>query len=300
VDDTSLLAGADAIEAGLCREVAAGIERRQARAAEFSGNQPVSAPVAAGAAGAADSDRSALTARFRSFTWGGVLLAGLVDSINPCAIATLVFFMSLLVSTGVRGVRLAAAGLAFAAGSYAMYFCLGIGLIHALRACMAWKWLRAALDGGMVMALVVLAILSFRDAWRYFRGHQAGDVLLQLPAGLKQRIHARLRGVARARSLVIGGAAAGAIVTALESVCTGQVYLPTLVLIMREEGSGLAFKYLAGYNLMFIVPMLAILALVMGGLRTIELVAWSRRSVVTGKVLMGMLFIGMAVLVILL
>src|SRR5207244_2221128 len=43
-----------------------------------------------------------LTRRFQSLSAAPVVVAGLVDSINPCAVATLIFFLSYLTLGGRR------------------------------------------------------------------------------------------------------------------------------------------------------------------------------------------------------
>ncbi|MDD5707281.1 MAG: hypothetical protein PHR35_15260 [Kiritimatiellae bacterium] len=282
VDDRVMLAGEKAVAERLIPTVGAALADPVRRVAA---SMPSPSP----------QDRAPLLEMLSRFTWGGVLTAGLVDSLNPCAIATLVFFMSLLVAGGARAPRLLTAGLAFAAGAYLAYFALGFGLLRAWRAFDGILWLRAGLNVAMAGGLLVLAAFSFRDAWRYARRGRVEDVTLQLPAATKRRIHALLRAGLRAPLLALGAAVAGVAVTLLESLCTGQVYLPTLALIARGgPSSGLALRYLAAYNLMFVLPLLAVLGLTLGGLRLTRLMSWSRRNVVTAKSLTGLLCLAIA------
>jgi hypothetical protein len=110
------------------------------------------------------------------------------------------------------------------------------------------------------------------------------------------------------RNLAAGGLLTGFVVTAIESVCTGQVYVPTLVLIIKnspvagEAGtlSGLTFhawKWLLLYNAMFMVPLVMVFSLTYLGLRTDSLLKWSQNNLVTSKILLGCFFISMAVLI---
>ena len=97
----------------------------------------------------------------------------------------------------------------------------------------------------------------------------------------------------------MGGFGIGLAVTVLESVCTGQVYVPTLALVLRSGSSfPLAAGYLALYNFMFILPLLIILGLTWQGLKTETLLAWSRRNVVFSKCLLGLFFLGLAALLV--
>ena len=102
--------------------------------------------------------------------------------------------------------------------------------------------------------------------------------------------------------LLVGGFVVGAFTTAVESVCTGQVYLPTLIMVIKTAPgqASEAWRYLLVYNLMFIVPLVAVFTLTYFGLRTHTLLEWSKRNVVMSKVLLGLFFLAMATLIILL
>jgi cytochrome c biogenesis protein CcdA len=290
-DGTRLLAGQAAIEQGLVSAMEAALERRLAAAPAPEAQEPGADLVAAG--------RDAVRARMRAVTLLGVVGAGLVDSFNPCAFATLVFFMSLLMVAHVPPRTMALAGLAFVGACYATYFAIGFGLLHALAASAGLPWLRRGIDAGMVAVLGVLAVLSVRDAWRYARTRDPADVALKLPDRFTEHIHAILRRGLHARHLVLGAAGAGFLVTAIESLCTGQVYAPALVLMVRGgESRGWALLALALYNLMFVLPLLVILALVLHGLTAVRLAEWSRRNVAWSKVALGVIFVVMAVLIV--
>jgi threonine/homoserine/homoserine lactone efflux protein len=94
------------------------------------------------------------------------------------------------------------------------------------------------------------------------------------------------------------------VVTALESVCTGQMYVPTMVMVIKSAGgfpaaAGLsvkAWQYLLLYNVMFVVPLVIVFLLTYFGLRTQTLLDWSKRNVVFSKLLLGIFFLLMAVL----
>jgi len=279
-----LLAGVDPIREGLLPAV---------RKALAAGPQEQAAE---------DTDPSApLESRLRRFTVAAVATAGLIDSFNPCAISTLVFFISVLAVAQVRGRRLLLAGAAFIAASFATYFAIGFGLLGALHALTALHLAGRIFRAGMALLLTVLAAFSFRDAWRFYRTGDPGQVQLQLPGRIKQRIHALVRTGIRTHSLVAGGSLIGAGVTLLESVCTGQVYVPALVLMSRSGRlAGRALGLLALYNLMFVIPLVIVFALTYKGLQTPALIAWSRRNVVPGKLLTGLFFVITAILILLL
>jgi thiol:disulfide interchange protein len=150
----------------------------------------------------------------------------------------------------------------------------------------------------MIGVLIVLSALSFRDAWKFRRSGRPQDVTLQLPEGIKRRMHAIVRVRMSSGGLMAGALIAGFLVTLLESVCTGQVYLPTLVFLTRHPDlHGRTWALLALYNLMFIVPLVVVFVAAYRGVRSQRLVEWSKRNVVWGKFLMGLFFLALALVI---
>lgn len=282
VDYAHAFAGVRAIREGVAERVERSIEERLAPG--WAPPEPIRAEGGAGAA----------AERAGAFTALAVAGAGLADGINPCAISTLVFFMSLLAVARVRGRGLLAMGLSFCLASFLVYLALGFGLLGVIHKLNAFPAIRLLVGRVMLTLLGVLAFLSFRDAWRFHRSGRAGDVTLQLPDGLKRRIHGVMRDRLKTGSLLLGGFVIGASVTALESVCTGQLYLPTLVVVLHLGlGRARELGLLLLYNVMFVTPLAVVFALVYQGLKTERLLDWSRRNVVPSKVALGLLFLAM-------
>ena len=237
---------------------------------------------------------------FGGFTVPAVAVAGLLDGINPCAISTLVFFMSLLAVSKVRNRQLILLGISFCAASFLTYLALGFGLFRVLHLFSGFTALRSTVEWAMAAVLLVLATLSFRDAIRFRKTGRAADVTLQLSTGMKKRIHDVMRRGLGSTSIISGGLLIGCAVTVLESVCTGQVYVPTLVLILKDSAfsESRAWMLLLLYNVLFILPLVAVFIAVYFGLRTETLIAWSRRNVVSSKMLLGVFFLLMALFIV--
>ena len=311
VDYKYVFNGLAAIERGLADQVERCI--KEPKGPGWSPPQPIVVPN--------DTNAAVADERMQRFTLSAVITAGLLDGINPCAFSTLVFFMSLLAVSKVRGVRLLMMGASFCLAVFVTYTAIGLGLLRALYLLEGLKWARTGLEALMMGVLAVLAFLSFRDAYRYRITGNAGDVTIQLPDRMKTGIRDMMRseisplrqgygGQGGQKSevrtawirLAVAGCVLGVTVTAIESVCTGQLYVPTLVLVAKQGGaaSGKAWSYLLLYDAMFIVPLLAVFLLTYFGLRTQTLLAWSKHNVVLSKVLTGMFFLLMAVLICLL
>lgn len=242
----------------------------------------------------------ALRRRFDSFTFWGVAMAGLIDGINPCAISALVFFISMLSVAGLRGKTLLMTGVIFIASVYVTYFSLGFGAFRFFdwiaRNGEGWRYV---LERGMIVVLLVFAFLSLRDAWCFRRSRNPKEIKLQLSDGMKTGVRRVIRHGLGLRSLAFGAIVIGVSVTLIESVCTGQVYVPSLVWLVRAGHAGRrAIGYLALYNFMHVVPLIAAFVLTWRGMQTPALIHWSRRNVVLSKSLMALFFLGMAALLI--
>lgn len=241
--------------------------------------------------------RGVLWRHVAGFTLAGIIAAAAVDSINPCMMATLVFFLSLLSVSHMGARRMALAGGAFVAACYVTYFLIGLGLFGMLRALTVVQWVKRVFEGVMLLALAVFSGLSFLDAARYRRSGRGDSLTLRLPGGLQRRIHEVMKRGLRRRHLVLGGFGIGILVTLMESVCTGQVYVPALALMLKSGQSvARCSMYLGLYNLIFVMPLVVLLGMTCAGLGTPALVEWSRKNVVFSKVSLGLFFALMAVM----
>ena len=288
VDDRWVLAGWRQINTDLLGKMELAVARHLTSADAATADTGAAAP---------EPDEKLLMRRFQAFTWLGVAMAGLVDGVNPCAISTLVFFLSLLAVMRFRGKVLILVGAVFCTASFLTYLGIGFGLFRFLYLFRGFPVLRRTLEGVMLVALILLALVSFRDALVYHRERAPGRLKLQLPESIKGRIHRILHKGVESRRLVLSSFLAGMAVTVLESVCTGQVYVPALVLILKTGCRPLqAFAYLLLYNVLFVLPLIIAFALTYQGLHIKRLLHWSRTHVAGAKTAAGTLFLILAVL----
>jgi cytochrome c biogenesis protein CcdA/glutaredoxin len=233
--------------------------------------------------------------RFMSFGAFTVALAGLVDGLNPCAFATLVFFVSYLTLSGRKGKQVLAVGAAFTLGVFLAYLTVGLGfyrvlgLLGGLLATLG-RWVY----GLTALMCAVLAVLSLLDALKARRGDM-GDMTLNLPHSLRMRINATIRRGRHARAFVIGAFVTGVVVSFLELACTGQVYLPTIIfMVSRAEMRSRAVGFLVLYNLLFILPLVVVFGLAYFGTGSKQLTSFLERRAAAVKLGMALLFAALA------
>jgi cytochrome c biogenesis protein CcdA len=237
--------------------------------------------------------------RLTAISTAGIALAGLVDGVNPCAFATVVFLASLLAVSKVRGRGVLAMGGGFLLGTYVTYFLLGLGLFHGLKALEAWHGVVRVVNVVMSMTLAILAVITFRDAWRFHHTGKSSDVTLKMPDALRRRVHGMLKDRMTSTHLLLSGIVAGTLATLVGSVCTGQLYVPTLMVVAHNPELRMhALRLLAIYNLTFLGPVIVVMIAAWLGTSGVVLADWSRRNVVWGKILLGLFFAILAVLIV--
>ena len=196
-----------------------------------------------------------------------VVVAGFLDGVNPCAFSTVLFLISTLSLLRMSRRRLAAVGISFCAGVFIAYFSLGLGATIILRQSGAIPVLSRILRLAMAGFLIIAAGFSLYDAILAARG-KSSAMVLQLPHSIKLKIHELVRSHRAGGAAVAGTFFLGAAVSVLELGCTGQIYLPTLVFLARSRGGTADYLWLALYNVAFILPLLVVFGLAMGGTST--------------------------------
>ena len=192
--------------------------------------------------------------------------AALADSINPCAIAILIFLLTLL-STSSERKRLIKSSTAFMASIYLAYFLFGIGLFSALQITGLSYWLYKAVG----IFAIIIGLLNLKD---YFWYGSLGFTM-EVPRSLRPRLTSLLKMI----TSPLGAFITGFSVSLFELPCTGGPYLFILGLIAEKTTRTSAIPILLYYNLIFILPQILITILVYFGLSPVHRIAeWEQKS----------------------
>ncbi len=225
-----------------------------------------------------------------------IFLAGLIDGINPCAFATLLFFISFVSLRGRTKKETALFGFVFAAGIFIAYFFIGLGLFNLLRMSINFTLIRLVLKIVVTAVTAVFCVLAVRD-FILIRKGKASDMSLQLPKSVKRKIHTAIRTGAGSAAFAAGVFVTGLFVAVLELACTGQIYFPTIAFMVQTDATWLGLGSLFLYNFAFIVPLLAVLVVVLFGIRHEKVASFFKDRVAAAKIAMAVLFAALAVLV---
>lgn len=245
-----------------------------------------------------------LVSIFKKISFFTVMGAGLIDGINPCAFAVIVFFVSFLAVYGYRKREIVWVGSAYCFAVFITYLLMGLGFFRFLYTISGFYILIKFFYYLIAVFCFSLAALALYDYFRFKKTGLSEDLILQLPKFLKKRINvvvgSHLRGKNRdtAINLVISSFVVGVLVSLLEAACTGQIYLPTIVFIMRNTALRIkAIAYLVLYNLMFVLPLVVIFILTLLGVGSQKFNKLLKENMANIKLLMFLLFVLLGILI---
>lgn len=269
------LAGADAIGAG-------------AQEAVLSG----------GALGAKYTAESGEIPFVQSLEWGGVLVTGLLNGLNPCMLSMTLLFLSLLLALPKAVKRCA---IAFLAGKYVSYLLLGI-LIYYAASGILYESISSARQIGAAVLFVfaaVLAVLNFLDFLSARKG-EYGRIRLQLPESLRKWNHAlmhRLLGEGKHTVLIPAVFAVSFLISAGELLCAGQIYLASILSWLQMSAqSGVPILLFILYVTALCIPSAVLILLCVRGKSLFRLSQASLRQMTWTKLANALLFLVMACL----
>ncbi|MFH1504320.1 MAG: hypothetical protein ABIH08_02890 [Candidatus Omnitrophota bacterium] len=240
---------------------------------------------------------------FNKFSTAAVALSGLADGVNPCAFAVMVFFISFLAVYGYRKREIVLVGIAYCLAVFITYLLIGLGF---------FKFFYMLEEAYLFIRIFYYFISGFCfltggaalfDYFKFKKTGKAQDAVLQLPKFFKKRINFVIGSHMRekkqsALGLIITSFLVGFLVSLLEAVCTGQVYLPTIVFILKNTSLKLkAAGYLVLYNFMFILPLIIIFLLSLLGVSSAKFNNFLKRNAGRIKIILAIVFFTLGVLV---
>jgi len=197
----------------------------------------------------------------------------LADSVNPCEIAILTMVLvTLLIQFPDKRKKVLYAGLAFSSAIYIGYLVYGIIIIEFFK--IFAEWLRTNshyVFNGLAIFAMILGALNIKDYFRY----EPGGVATEMPLFMRPRVKLIIQKI----TSPLGAFLIGFIVTLFLLPCTMGPYIVASGLL-AELGILKSIPWLMYYNLIFILPMLAITFIVYFGLSQVEDVnGWKERNI---------------------
>jgi len=212
-----------------------------------------------------------------------LVVAALVDSINPCAFSVLLLTIAFLFTLERSRRSVLMTGASYVAGVFVAYVLIGLGVLQAL----TFFGIPRFLGKFGAVVIIVFGLLELLN--HYF---PAFPIRLKLPEGSHRPI-AKLM----TKASVPGAFLLGGMVGLFEFPCTGGPYLLILSLL-HDSGTAIqGFGYLALYNFIFVLPLIVILLVASDPLLVEKAQAWRKDETGTMRVWGGLVMIIIGLLI---
>lgn len=189
-------------------------------------------------------------------TWGVLIGAALVDSINPCTLAIMVMLLGIILISKGRN-RMLLSGVIFFTIVYIMYFLFGLGILQAL----SNTGITDIFFKIVTVGALLLAILEINAYINY----KPGFLAVEMPVFLRPYTHKVIEGATS-----LPGVAMAALFCSLFLLpCSSGPYLMVLAMVSKTVTIQ-TLTYLAVYNFVFILPMIIITIAVYLGYASVE------------------------------
>ncbi len=176
-----------------------------------------------------------------------LLVSAVLDSINPCAFSVLLLTIAFLLSIGKLRSKILTIGSAYILGLFLVYLGIGLGLLSALHLFNTPHFMAKL---GATAMILLGAINIINELFPRF------PVKLRIPLAAHHRMALLME-----RASVPTAFGLGVLVGMCEFPCTGGPYLMALGLLHDRATYFAGFGYLILYNLIFVLPLVLILAM---------------------------------------
>ena len=198
--------------------------------------------------------------RFEKMKAVNVFALGLINGFNPCSLSMLLFFLSMLVT---KKVSIKSMGFLFGLGKFITYLLLGTVLFRFFSSIQMNAYLVVV---KVIMGIFVIFIvyLNIKD-WYATRQENYSKVKNQLPKFLRRYNHNIIKKFTdKNKIILLFSFLLGIIISVGEFMCTGQIYLASIVYMLRSNTvlNLRAFTYLVIYDFAFIIPLIIITLLI--------------------------------------
>lgn len=213
-----------------------------------------------------------------------VVLAGLADGINPCAISVMILLLAAL-STRTSRTQVLLSGLLYTVAVFTLYILAGLGLLSIIQVT-GLEWWFSVFAG---IVAIVAGLIVFADVFR-----NKDTVTLGIPESRKEGIKTVIDKASLPAAFVLG-----IMVGLFELPCTGGIYIAILGLLSSEMTFYEGLPYLVLYNLMFIVPLVIIIFAVAFGLSPETVDKWRDSNKRLLRIFIGTILLAMGIYLIL-
>ena len=212
-----------------------------------------------------------------------------VDAINPCEFAILILLMASMLAAESEHItkdrkKALYTGITFIVGIFIAYFLMGIGLMEFIRKyTLNFSGYFYKIIGALA---IIIGLLNIKDYFWYGKGF-----LMEVPLSWRPKMKGLIRGI----TTPVGGFLIALLVSLFLLPCTAGPYVVILGMLAHKVTFSKALSYLVLYNLIFILPMLAIVLLIYYGLSPERAENWRQKKLRLLHLVAGIILIGLVI-----
>lgn len=221
-----------------------------------------------------------------------ILSLAAVDAVNPCALAVLtLMLLAILAFAPKKRKNILLAGLAFTFSVFVMYLFYGLVIIRFFQLIQALANVRLWLYKALGIVAIILGILNLKDFIQY----RPGSFLTEMPMFMRPKMKNLMFKITSPRGAFI----VGALVTVFLLPCTIGPYVICGGILCTFDFVE-TIPWLLLYNLIFVLPMLAITVACYIGFTTVEDVSgWRENNIKYLHLVAGLIILGLGIAMIL-
>ena len=192
-----------------------------------------------------------------------VIISGILDSFNPCAISLLLIYISLMFTLKKSRGEIFAFGLFYVISIYITYLLIGMGLLRA-------GTLFTAYPISKIGAILVI-LFGLLNVKEYFFPNSPFSI--KIPLKVRGYVSKYAYKATIASAIIVGF-----LIGIYEFPCSGAIYLAIISLLSSQVSFIEGFAFLLLYNLMFILPLIAIFILATNKLTTEKFINFQEKN----------------------
>jgi len=209
-----------------------------------------------------------------------------VDAINPCALAVMAIVLtSLLLANPQKRNIVLFGGFSFTSAVFILYFIYGLGITAAFG---LFSSIAPVVTKGIGIFAIILGILNLKDYLVY----KPGGIATEMPLTIRPRMKIWVKRITSPK----GAFLIGVLVTGFLLPCTIGPYIVASG-VLAELSFISRIPWLLFYNLIFVLPMIAITLGIYFGVTSVEkLSGWKDKNVKNLHLIEGLILIILGIL----
>jgi cytochrome c biogenesis protein CcdA len=192
----------------------------------------------------------------RGLSFPLIVVAGLIDGTNPCAIGMLILLLGYLLVFAHQPERMGKIGAIYIATIFITYFLIGLVFSQFVYQILAWppyQEVSHIIKYIVIAAIWVIALINIKDFFWYGKGITLGVSKNEVPILMRL-----IQKVDMPTTILLGMA-----VTIFELPCSLPLYVGAIAVLSSSFSFITTLFYLFIYNLMFVMPLLIVYAILL-------------------------------------